>query len=330
MAIRNSPSPILLIPCLTLLVVDIRRRRADARRSGPRVGATPSARSRVSARVRRTGRSGGGFACAARSIGFAIGVSWVSPLAASADLALEFYTSAPAFAARVGGVRVVDFDDVETPADPNAFIPFASDRYLASHGVSITGTEGQYASQGFGYPGDYPPVSSPNVYAPGPTATFGAPPGSGGHDTEVTFRAEGTDAVVSGFGVWFIDADFPGVGASSFTIYDAVGGEIGTTGTVSGPNASQLFVGVVAVDTGSHQPTPAIARVHIVNGSGWPDVDANEGVVLDDLTFPAPVPVVEPDAWPLAAAAALWLRARRDSIASVERRRLRVSWRGRN
>jgi hypothetical protein len=237
-----------------------------------------------------------------------MGVLLVSPLAASADFALELYTSAPAFVERVGGVLIVDFDDVDTLADPNAFTAFASDRYLASHGISITGTEGQYASQGFGYPGDYLAVSSPNVYAPGPTATFGAPSGSGGHDTDVTFRAEGTDAAVSGFGVWFIDADFPGVGASSFTLYDAVGGEIGTTGTVSGPNASQLFVGVVAIDTGTHQPTPAIARVHIVNGSGWPDVDANEGVVLDDLTFPAPVPVPEPDASPLAAAAALWLR----------------------
>jgi hypothetical protein len=253
-----------------------------------------------------------GFACAARSIGFAIGVSLVAPLAASADFALEFYTSATAFAERVGGVRVVDFDDVGTLADPNAFTAFTSDRYLESHGVSITGTEGQYASQGFGYPGDYLAVS-PNAYAPGPTASSGALTGSGGRDTDVRFGAEGTDAAVSGFGVWFIDADFPGVGASSFTIYDALGGEIGTTGTVSGPNASQLFVGVVAVDTGSLQPTPAIARVHIVNGSGWPGVDANEGVVLDDLTFPAPVPVPEPDASPLAVAAALWLRARRRS-----------------
>ncbi len=237
-----------------------------------------------------------------------MGALLVSPLAATADFALELYTSAPAFVERVGVVGVVDFDDVDTLADPNAFTAFASDRYLASYGISIVGTEGQYASQGFGYPGDYLPVSSPNVYAPGPTAAVGAPPGSGGHDTDVTFRAEGTDAVVSGFGVWFIDADFPDVAASSFTIYDAAGDEIGTTGRVSGPNASQLFVGVVAVDTGSHQPTAVIARVHIVNGSGWPDVDANEGVVLDDLTFPAPVPVPEPVASPLAAATALWLR----------------------
>jgi hypothetical protein len=274
-AIRNSPSSILLIRCRSQSGVDAARRRA---------------------------------------LGFAIGVLLASPLAASADVALELYTSASAFVERVVGVRVVDFDDVDTLADPDAFTAFASDRYLASHGISIAGTAGQYASRGFGYPADYVAVSSPNVYAPGPPAAFGAPPGSGGRDTDVTFRVERSAAAVSGFGVWFIDADFPGVGASSFTIYDTVGDELGTTGTVSGPNASQLFVGVVAVDTGSQQPTPAIARVHIVNGSGWPDVDANEGVVLDDLTFPAPVPVPEPDASPLAAAAALWLRARRGSM----------------
>src|SRR5262249_26496287 len=133
--------------------VDAARRRADARHSGPRVDAMPAARTRLRARVRGSGRSGARFACAARSIGLGMGALLVSPLAATADFALEVYTSAPAFVERVGGARVVDFDDVDTLADPDAFTTFASDRYLASYGISIVGTEGQYASQGFGYPG---------------------------------------------------------------------------------------------------------------------------------------------------------------------------------
>ena len=223
----------------------------------------------------------------AAAIGFAI--------PAAADYQLEYYTSHQAFLERVGAVRVIDFDDVPSAADPNEFTAFESDRYIGS-GVSITGGDGQYASQGFVWPLDFPAVSSPNTYAPGPIAPIDALVGSGGHDTDVTFHTPGADATVAGFGIWFIDADYPGIGASSFTIFNELGGEVGTTGTVSGSDASQLFVGVVAVDTGSLEPTPVIARVHVVNGSGWPGVNENEGVVLDDLMFTTPVP--EPAATP--------------------------------
>ena len=93
--------------------------------------------------------------------------------------------------------------------------------------------------------------------------------------------------LVAGFGVVFIDADFPGDGPSCFPS-STPGHSLATTGIVSGADASQLFRGIVAIDGDTDQPVTAITSAPIVSGQGWPGNGANEGVVLDDLVFSTP------------------------------------------
>jgi hypothetical protein len=205
---------------------------------------------------------------------------------AHAAIVVETYTDRTAFEARLGGaVAVVDFDDVNTKKDPAAF---GARRYKVPHGAIITGEGGQFASRSFGFPDEFIPTSAPNQYAPGP---LGKALGEGGNTTDVTFTDELRFARVAGVGIVFIDADFPGDGASSLTVFDALGAPLGTTGTVSGGDGSQLFRGLVAVDANGNVPTAVITRATIVNGQGWPGVFDNEGVGLDDLVFGTPQPV---------------------------------------
>lgn len=241
-----------------------------------------------------------------RRLALAFAILLAAP--ATADV-FETYTDEAAFLARLGDARGVDFDDVAAPPDP---APFDRDRYRATQGVRIAGEDGQYAGTATGFvfpmnPLPISPVSEPNMYAPGPPALLGDPLGSGGNTTEVTFFAgesSGEPAAVAGFGVWFIDADNPALGASFFEVYGPDGSLLAATGDVSGGDASQLFRGIVAVDAASDLPKPAIGRVVIQNGSGWPAVLANESVGLDDFWFGAPQVVPEPAAAATAAAAA--------------------------
>lgn len=249
------------------------------------------------------------------ALGRGVAMVWVAANAgvAHATYHIEFYLSYPAFVERLQfeSLRTIDFDDVATNPDSNGFTAFASDRYLASHGVAITGEDGQYASQGFVFPGDYVAVSGPNTYAPGPIAQFGAPAGSGGNVTDVTFGGLLEAGAVGAFGCWLIDADFPIQGPSSLGIYGAGDGFLGTTGTVSGGSASQLFAGAIAVDDQSFAVVPVITRVRITGGDGWPGVYDNEGVVLDDFVFTAPAPEPSASFAALAGVTALAARVRR-------------------
>ena len=213
----------------------------------------------------------------------AILLSACMPLAASAATVIETYTDRAAFEARLGVVRVVDFDDVdETDSiDPS---PFAADRYAPTLGIVITGEDGQYASRGFGFPEDFMPLSAPNMYAPGPIDnTFG-----GGNETTVTFSAAGSPAAVAGFGAAFIDPD---LSVSGFTALDPVGATLGSV-AVPAADGSTLFRGLVTVDALSGEPVAAIAEVHLVTGTGWPAGLVNDGVPLDDFVF-APPAIVE-------------------------------------
>ena len=114
--------------------------------------------------------------------------------------------------------------------------------------------------------------------------------------TEIEFyTSPGQPGLVSGFGLYFIDADWPnwpgpGLGACSLTVYDAAGDVLAVSGTISGYNASQLFFGFVAVDTYTNKPVPMIGSALVVAGSGWPEDDNREGVALDDFVFDEPVP----------------------------------------
>lgn len=205
---------------------------------------------------------------------------------AAAAVGVEEYSDRAAFEARLAGdVRIVDFDDVETSGD--AAVPFAADRYAATKGIVITGTDGQYASRTFTFPRDFNPSSPPNMYAPGPIST--SPSDPGGHDTDVTFVAGGLPALVAGFGAVFIDADYPDYGPSSLAVFDAGDAQLAISIPIVGPNASRRFRGWVTVDGATGQPVAAIARAHVVNGSEWPPRDIDDGVPLDDFVFGAPV-----------------------------------------
>jgi hypothetical protein len=54
-----------------------------------------------------------------------------------------------------------------------------------------------------------------------------------------------------------------------------------------------VFRGIVAVDDTTGMAVPVIARVEIVNGTGWPAGSFNDGVPLDDFVFGVPVPAGE-------------------------------------
>jgi len=81
----------------------------------------------------------------------------------------------------------------------------------------------------------------------------------------VTFHSGDQPGLVAGFGLYFIDADWPdwptpGAGACSLKIFDSDGQELADSGTASGGNGEQLFLGFVAVDTGTNTPIPVVAR----------------------------------------------------------------------
>ncbi len=219
-----------------------------------------------------------------RVVGIGLLVVAFAGAPANATISFETFTDRTAFETRLGGaVHVIDFDDVDTASVDPAPFPFY--RYLFSDGVLIEGEDGDFASRSFGFPLDFPPNSSPNVYAPGPIS-FQL--GQGGKSTQLEFLHGLQYGAVAGVGVVFIDADFPADGPSFLTVYDASGVARATTGTVSGGNGSRLFRGIVAVDDGTSQPVQLITLAVIQNGQGWPGNDANEGVVLDDLVFGVP------------------------------------------
>src|SRR5262245_28869370 len=199
-----------------------------------------------------------------------------SAAGAGAAIVTETYTSRAEFASRLGGaVRTITFDDVDTSAvDPAAF---ASDRY-SPFGLIITGDAGQYASRDFGFPEDYAPGSLPNMYAPGAIEdTTG-----GGNASEVTFVAGDAPALVAGFGAVFVDPDLPGV--SSLSVFSDEGEPLGDA-EIPAADGQRVFRGIVAVDSDTGVPIAVIGSVRLVNGTGWPGADLNDGVPLDDFVF---------------------------------------------
>lgn len=199
---------------------------------------------------------------------------------------IEASSDRDAFAVRLKQtIHRVDFDDVDTGR--TGPVAFESNRYAVSAGIVIKGTGGQYAARSFG--GDeMKPASPPNMYAPGPLATASDPPPRGGHRSEITFVANGSKAVVAGFGAVFIDADWPSIGPCTIRAFDCFGKELGSWSGFAGPDGSKLFRGIIAVDD-KGQPVPAIARIEIINGNEWPSVGVGEGVPLDNFVFSAPV-----------------------------------------
>lgn len=205
-----------------------------------------------------------------------------------AGIMIETYTSRSAFEARLGNVTTVGFDDVATSGD--AAVEIASDRY-ASQGIIINGQSSQYVSRTFSDALEYTPVSGPNMYAPGPIdESFG-----GGNQTDVLFQTPGGGTgAVAGFGAAFIDVDsddlLNSIFPSSLNAFDADGNPRGAI-DLEGGNAEAVFAGIITVDSGTGEPTPAIARVQLINGDGWPSGANNNGVPIDDMVFGTPATV---------------------------------------
>lgn len=207
--------------------------------------------------------------------------------ATTGQVTIVRYTDRGEFEAALAGLcpRTVDFDDVD--ATEGDEVPIEPNRYEASHGVVIDGEDGQFVDDTFLQPTDFVAVSTPNMYAPGARAGVDDEDGSGGNNTDVTFSASGDDACVAGFGSYFIDVDYVSHGASSLAVYDADDEELDNYDDFEGDDASQLFVGMIAVD-GDGDPVAVIKRAHLVNGGEYPAVYAGEGVTLDDFVFDAP------------------------------------------
>ena len=215
-------------------------------------------------------------------------VDQVVPGPAIGGLSVQIYTSRVVFEERLSsGVEAVNFDDVDTSAAET--VKFAADRYRASTGIVVRGTDGQYASRSFDYPDVFTPTSSPNMYAPGPPATADSPVPRGGYQTDITFAVDDTKAAVAGFGLTFIDADYPWLGPSTLQVFDSDDRLIAQTTGCYGPDKAQLFRGLIAFDQEGN-PTPAFFRVHVTNGNEWPSVNVGDGVALDDFVFSTPVP----------------------------------------
>jgi hypothetical protein len=126
------------------------------------------------------------------------------------------------------------------------------------------------------------------MYAPGPISKRAM---GGGRETMVSFSVNGSTAAVAGFGVYFIDPDWPdwdsGRGQCSLAVYSSGNKDLASK-NISGKDREQVFIGFVAID-GNGNPVPAIHSARIINGSGWPGNDNNEGVTLDDFIFGKPV-----------------------------------------
>ncbi|SDG41556.1 hypothetical protein SAMN05216241_11147 [Limimonas halophila] len=183
-------------------------------------------------------------------------------------MAPRTFTSLSDFERFVDPTRVIDFDDVDTAAEPRAQV--APDRY---DGLNIDGQNGFYADEDFDFADDYVPVSGENTAAPA------------GSTTTVTFTNEA--GAVSAFGAHFIDVDFSNLGESSLTAYDANGDEIASQTVPETESGESTFVGIQTFESATEEPIRNIAKVELTSGSGDPTVFENEGVVLDDFTLPA-------------------------------------------
>jgi hypothetical protein len=116
------------------------------------------------------------------------------------------------------------------------------------------------------------------MYAPGAIEDVTG----GGNATEVTFVAGDAPALVAGFGAVFVDPDLPGV--SSLSVFSDEGEPLGDA-EIPAADGQRVFRGIVAVDADTGVPVAVIASVQLVNGTGWPGADLNDGVPLDDFVF---------------------------------------------
>ena len=209
--------------------------------------------------------------------GVRAGLRAVDPCATLSPARVDLYTDRASFEAALARYNIVTFDCVDTSVSDPA--PVAEDYYLQSHGIVLRGGDGQYVGRSFGWPTDYRPSSGSQMFAPGPVVEATGPAGS--PETTATFRG---GSCVAGFGVTFIDADYPNIAASSIEVFDAAGQSLGREAGFAGSSGSALFRGYIAKDALGN-PMPAIHSAGLVNGNVWPAQECCEGVTLDDFIF---------------------------------------------
>jgi len=193
---------------------------------------------------------------------------------------IEVYSNRAAFEKRLAGaVQLIDFDDIDT--SKRDVVAIRSLRYKHK-GVLMKSPGGLFVGRTFGFPAQYPPASGTNSLAPGPQGK-----NPGGNKTELTFQAGGGSGLVAGIGVTFVDADHPQMGASGIAAFGWDDRILGKETGFKTPDGGTAFRGLVAVNAVG-EVIPAISRVQITNGTGWPGVDAGDGVTLDDLVFGIP------------------------------------------
>ncbi|WP_440998188.1 DUF4214 domain-containing protein [Arhodomonas sp. SL1] len=171
------------------------------------------------------------------------------------------------FKTSVGTLHVTGFDSIEahsrsrTQVREDGFPP-----------LRIRGKGGFFVDEDFGYPKQYVSLSPPNVAAPR------------NNETTVTFTNDAR--AVSAFGVYFIDADFPDIGRTRISIYDADDNLLATETVITEDGESQ-FIGFQTVNEKNERPVRGIAEVYLKTGSGDPTLQRTEGVVMDDMIIPA-------------------------------------------
>jgi hypothetical protein len=205
-----------------------------------------------------------------------------NPLAG--DVLVEVIRDAAAFEARfsysIDGEEI-DFSSVNVPADGGP-VSFAEDAF-SSAGLRMIAAGGRYAHPDFGLPAAYAvSATGGNRYAPGPIVSVDAGAPAGANLTELRFEAPGcATAATSGFGALFVDADV--AGNSRLRVYDSADALIAEE-TVTTAAGEEAFLGIVTTNA-SGAPVPAVFRVEVVNGEGWPANVNNDGVVLDDFKW---------------------------------------------
>lgn len=193
-----------------------------------------------------------------------------------AEVQIEVYDDRQKFEQRLGEVVRIDFDDVDTTMQDYVSIRW---NHYSDKGLLLDNSGGFFVGRTFGFPSQYPAQSKPNSYSPGP---IGKNPG--GDMTGFSFGSIKNPRLAGGFGASFIDVDYPGIKASSIRVYGWDGRLIGEQTGFRGPDGKAVFRGIITVDANGSL-VPAISRVEIVSGSGWPGVDAGDGVTLDDIVF---------------------------------------------
>jgi hypothetical protein len=176
---------------------------------------------------------------------------------------------------------------VEDLVDPaGAPVALVGDELLADLGIRVSAPGGVVADDDFGTGTDFGGAGQ-LFLAPGPAAATGDPAGSG--ESRLTFTFEdpcGNPAGTSGFGFYLFARDFTDLAApAGVELYD-VNDDLITFLDAAGRPSFDFFGVRTLGPHGAH--VPAIYRVVVITGPGWPGVLAHSGGVIEEPTLDFP------------------------------------------